>query len=201
MEHKVTTLDGKAGGSIALPDEIFGLEPRADILQRMVRWQLSKRQAGTHKTKTRGEIYRDDQEDVQAEGHRPRPPRRQVGAPVPRRRQGIRSGGPQPRSRSAQEGPRAGAEACPFRQGQERQADRHRRGERQGAEDQGARRAVREARLLQCADRRRRRGRGQFPPRGAQHPGDRRAAGSGHQRLRHPAARHAGPDQGGGRGA
>ena len=56
MERKVTTLDGKAGGTIALPDEIFGLEPRADILQRMVRYQLSKRQAGTHKTKMRGEI-------------------------------------------------------------------------------------------------------------------------------------------------
>jgi large subunit ribosomal protein L4 len=56
MDHKVTSLDGKAAGSIVLPDEIFGLEPRADILQRMVRWQLSKRQAGTHKTKMRGEI-------------------------------------------------------------------------------------------------------------------------------------------------
>jgi large subunit ribosomal protein L4 len=56
MDHKVTTLDGKASGSVALPDEIFGLEPRADIIQRMVRYQLSKRQAGTHKTKMRGEI-------------------------------------------------------------------------------------------------------------------------------------------------
>src|SRR5258706_8603320 len=56
MDHKVTTLDGKASGTVALPDEIFGLEPRADILQRMVRYQLSKRQAGTHKTKMRGEI-------------------------------------------------------------------------------------------------------------------------------------------------
>ena len=56
MDIKVTTLDGKAGESVALPDEIFGLEPRADILQRMVRWQLAKRQAGTHKSKTRGEI-------------------------------------------------------------------------------------------------------------------------------------------------
>jgi len=56
MDHKVTSLDGKADGSIVLPDEIFGLEPRTDILQRMVRYQLSKRQAGTHKTKTRGEI-------------------------------------------------------------------------------------------------------------------------------------------------
>ena len=56
MESKVTTLDGKSDGSIALPDDIFGLDPRADILQRMVRWQLAKRQAGTHKTKTRSEI-------------------------------------------------------------------------------------------------------------------------------------------------
>jgi large subunit ribosomal protein L4 len=56
MEVKVTTLDGKAGGNVSLPDEIFGLEPRADILQRMVRYQLSKRQRGTHKIKLRGEI-------------------------------------------------------------------------------------------------------------------------------------------------
>jgi large subunit ribosomal protein L4 len=56
MDSKVTTLDGKADGSIVLPDTIFGLEPRADILQRMVRWQLARRQAGTHKTKRRGEI-------------------------------------------------------------------------------------------------------------------------------------------------
>jgi large subunit ribosomal protein L4 len=56
MDLKVTSLDGKAGETISLSDDIFGLEPRADILQRMVRYQLSKRQAGTHKTKTRGEI-------------------------------------------------------------------------------------------------------------------------------------------------
>jgi large subunit ribosomal protein L4 len=56
MDLKITTLDGKAGDTVNLPDDIFGLEPRADILQRMVRYQLSKRQAGTHKTKMRGEI-------------------------------------------------------------------------------------------------------------------------------------------------
>ena len=56
MDLKVKTLDGAEDGSIALSEEIFGLEPRADILQRMVRWQLSKRQSGNHKTKTRGEI-------------------------------------------------------------------------------------------------------------------------------------------------
>jgi large subunit ribosomal protein L4 len=56
MDLKVKTLDGKAAGSVTLSDEIFGLEPRTDIIQRVVRWQLSKRQAGTHKTKMRGEI-------------------------------------------------------------------------------------------------------------------------------------------------
>jgi len=56
MDLKVKTLDGKAAGSVTLSDEIFGLEPRTDIIQRVVRWQLAKRQAGSHKTKTRGEI-------------------------------------------------------------------------------------------------------------------------------------------------
>lgn len=58
MDVPITTLDGGSAGSIALDDAVFGLEPRVDILQRTVRWQLSKRQAGTHKSKTRGEIAR-----------------------------------------------------------------------------------------------------------------------------------------------
>ena len=56
MDLKVTTLDGAAAGEISLSDEIFGLEPRGDILQRMIRWQLSRRQAGTHKSKGRSEV-------------------------------------------------------------------------------------------------------------------------------------------------
>jgi large subunit ribosomal protein L4 len=56
MELQVKTLQGDAAGSVTLSDAVFGLEPRADILQRMVRWQLAKRQQGTHKSKTRGEI-------------------------------------------------------------------------------------------------------------------------------------------------
>src|SRR6202023_4373904 len=58
MELKVTTLDGKPAGSVELKDAIFGLEPRPDILQRCVKWQLAKRQAGTHKVKNRSEINR-----------------------------------------------------------------------------------------------------------------------------------------------
>ncbi len=56
MELEVKTLDGAVAGTVALSDEIFGLDPRADILQRVVRWQLAKRQAGTHKTLTRTEV-------------------------------------------------------------------------------------------------------------------------------------------------
>jgi large subunit ribosomal protein L4 len=56
MELKVKSLSGEAKGTVTLSDSVFGLEPRADILHRMVRWQLAKRQSGNHKTKTRGEI-------------------------------------------------------------------------------------------------------------------------------------------------
>ena len=56
MELEVKTLDGAVAGTVALSDEIFGLDPRADILQRVVRWQLAKRQAGTHKALTRTEV-------------------------------------------------------------------------------------------------------------------------------------------------
>jgi large subunit ribosomal protein L4 len=58
MKQKVLNLDAEAAGEIELKDEIFGLDPRADIIQRVVVWQLAKRRAGTHKTKTRGEINR-----------------------------------------------------------------------------------------------------------------------------------------------
>ena len=56
MELKVTTLEGKEAGSVQLSDAIFGLEPRADILHRMVRWQLAKRQAGTHATLGKSDV-------------------------------------------------------------------------------------------------------------------------------------------------
>ncbi|HKG00982.1 MAG TPA: 50S ribosomal protein L4 [Xanthobacteraceae bacterium] len=58
MEVKVTTLDGTAAGSVTLSDAIFGLTPRTDLIQRCVKWQLAKRQRGTHKVKNRAEINR-----------------------------------------------------------------------------------------------------------------------------------------------
>jgi len=58
VDIKITTIAGEAAGEIKLSDEIFGLDPREDILQRVVRWQLAKKQQGTHKAKTRAEISR-----------------------------------------------------------------------------------------------------------------------------------------------
>jgi len=55
MKLDVIKLDGGSADSVELSDEIFGLEPRADILHRVVRWQRNKAQAGTHKVKTRSE--------------------------------------------------------------------------------------------------------------------------------------------------
>ncbi|MCM2563184.1 50S ribosomal protein L4 [Lutimaribacter sp. EGI FJ00015] len=55
MKLDVIKLDGGKAGSVDLSDDLFGLEPRADILHRVVRWQRNKAQAGTHKVKTRSE--------------------------------------------------------------------------------------------------------------------------------------------------
>ncbi len=56
MKADVTTLSAEKAGTIDLSDGIFGLDPRADILHRMVNYQLAKRQAGTHATKGRSDI-------------------------------------------------------------------------------------------------------------------------------------------------
>ena len=59
MKHAVVKLDAGKAGDVELNEEVFGIEEiRSDILQRMVRYQLAKRQAGTHKTKTRSEVKR-----------------------------------------------------------------------------------------------------------------------------------------------
>jgi large subunit ribosomal protein L4 len=58
MKAKVLNLDAADAGEIELNDSIYGLEPRVDLIQRVVVWQLAKRRAGTHKVLTRGEINR-----------------------------------------------------------------------------------------------------------------------------------------------
>lgn len=57
MKCDVISLDNKKVGDIELDNDIFGVEVRTDILARMVNWQLAKRRSGTHKTKTRSEVW------------------------------------------------------------------------------------------------------------------------------------------------
>ena len=69
MELSVKTLAGKAAGKIELDDAIFGIdEIRGDILQRTVRWQLARRQAGTHKAKSRSEVNRTTKKSIKQKG-------------------------------------------------------------------------------------------------------------------------------------
>jgi large subunit ribosomal protein L4 len=56
MRADVTTLDAKKAGTVDLPDHVFGLEPRPDILHRMVRYQLAKRRGGTRSVQDRSEV-------------------------------------------------------------------------------------------------------------------------------------------------
>ena len=95
MKLDVISLAGKKAGSIDLDDAIYGLEPRADILNRMERYQLAKRQAGTHKVKNRAEISRTGKKFGRQKGS--------GGARHGSRRAGIfvgggRAFGPHPRS-------------------------------------------------------------------------------------------------------
>lgn len=56
MKLDVVDFDANSVGSVELPDEIFAVEPRADIVARVIHWQLAKRRAGTHKVKGMGEV-------------------------------------------------------------------------------------------------------------------------------------------------
>src|ERR1700685_2418410 len=95
MELKVTTLEGKEAGSVQLSDAIFGLEPRKDIIQRCLNWQLAKRQAGTHKTQGRADVWRTGKKMYKQKGTGGA---RHGSARVPQFRGGGRAFGPVVRS-------------------------------------------------------------------------------------------------------
>jgi large subunit ribosomal protein L4 len=95
MKLNVTTLEGKDAGSIELSDAIFGLEPRKDIIQRCVNWQLAKRQAGTHKTQGRADVWRTGKKMYKQKGTGGA---RHGSARVPQFRGGGRAFGPVVRS-------------------------------------------------------------------------------------------------------
>ena len=95
MELKVTTLDGKAAGTIQLADDVFGLEVRQDILHRMVRYQQLKAMAGTHDVKHRSEGVRTGKKFVKQKGSGGA---RHGDRKAPQFRGGGRAFGPTPRS-------------------------------------------------------------------------------------------------------
>ncbi len=95
MKLDITTLEGAAAGSVELNEAIFGLEPRADLLARCVRWQLAKRQAGTHAVKNRSEIDRTTKKVYKQKGTGGA---RHGAASAPQFRGGGRAFGPQVRS-------------------------------------------------------------------------------------------------------
>lgn len=68
MKVKVTTLDNKAAGEVTLSETVFGVKPRKDVLYRVVRWQLARKQAGTHKTQERSEVTGSTRKIVRQKG-------------------------------------------------------------------------------------------------------------------------------------
>jgi large subunit ribosomal protein L4 len=95
MKIEITTLDGGKAGSLDLNEAIFGLEPRADLLQRCVRWQLAKRQAGTNAVKNRSDVSRTTKKLYRQKGTGNA---RHGAASAPQFRGGGRAFGPQVRS-------------------------------------------------------------------------------------------------------
>jgi large subunit ribosomal protein L4 len=97
MDLEVTTLDGKKAGSVSLNKDIFGLEPRTDLIQRCIVWQLAKRRAGTHAVKNRADIWRTGKKMY---GQKGTGGARHGSAKVNLFRGGGRSFGPHPRDHS-----------------------------------------------------------------------------------------------------
>ena len=95
MKIDITSISGDAAGSRELDEAIFGLEPREDLIARMLRWQLAKRQAGTHKTLGRADIHRTGKKMYKQKGTGGA---RHGSARVPQFRGGGRAMGPVLRS-------------------------------------------------------------------------------------------------------
>ncbi len=196
MEYNVKTLEGKDAGKVALSDEIFGLDPREDILARMVRWQLAKKQQGTHKTKGRAEVSRTGAKMYKQKGTGRA---RHHSARAPQFRGGGKAHGPVVRSHEHDLPKKVRALAL-----------RHALSAKMRAEDIIIvdNLVAAEAKTKALAGSFASLGltnvlfiggvepRQQLQARSPEHPERRCSAGSGHQCLRHPASRQAGAFQG-----
>ena len=95
MKASVTTLDATKAGEVELAESIFGLEPRQDLIQRMVRYQLLKRMAGTHHAQDRSEVSVTGKKMYKQKGTGGA---RHGDKSVPQWRGGGKAFGPKPRS-------------------------------------------------------------------------------------------------------
>ena len=157
MDLKITTLAGKDAGKVKLSEEIFGLDPREDILQRVVRWQLAKKQQGTHKAKGRAEIARTGAKMYKQKGTGRA---RHHSARAPQFRGGGKAHGPVVRSHEHDLPKKVRALGLKHALSAKAKAvepDHHRRSEADRSQDEGADREFRDARPDQRTDDRRRR--------------------------------------------
>ncbi len=99
MKASVTTLDAKTAGEVELADAIFGLEPRQDLIHRMVRYQLLKRMAGTHHAQDRSEVNVTGKKMYKQKGTGGA---RHGDKSVPQWRGGGKAHGPKPRSHAVE---------------------------------------------------------------------------------------------------
>jgi large subunit ribosomal protein L4 len=181
MDLNVKTLEGKDAGTISLSEAIFGLEPRQDLIARMVRYQLAKRQQGTHETKTRGEISRTGKKMYKQKGTGRA---RHASARAPQFRGGGRAHGPVTRSHAHDLPKKIRALALRHALSAKLKAE-----ELIIVDDLVAAEAKTKSLLgalngpHQCPDHRWCRARQQLQARCPEHPEHRRSAGSGHQRV------------------
>ena len=196
MKFAMTSMDGSAAGSLELSDAIFGLEPRADLIARMVRWQLAKRQSGDHKTLGRADIHRTGKKMYKQKGTGGA---RHGSASVPQFRGGGRAMGPVVRSHEHDLPKKVRALALRHALSAKVRAGGlviWETAELAEGKTKALREILREARAEERPHHRRRRGAGELRRRRAQPAADRRSAGPGRQRLRHHAPREARADQG-----
>jgi large subunit ribosomal protein L4 len=198
MQANAITLAGESAGTVELDDAIFGLEPRADILHRVVRWQRARSQQGTHSTLGKSDVSYSTKKIYRQKGTGGA---RHGSKKAPIFRHGGVYKGPQPRSHAhdlnkkfrklglmhalsakARAGELVVIEVGGPRRGQDGRA-------RQAARQPG----------LEARAGDRRGGERQLRPRRPQHRHPGRAAGHRRQRLRHPAPRHARAHARGGR--
>ena len=195
MKIAVKTIEGGSAGEIDLADAVFAVPVRKDILHRCVVWQLSRRQQGTHKTKGRAEVTATAKKMYAQKGTGRA---RHGNEAAPQFRGGGKAFGPVVRSHASdlpKKVRKLALRSALSAKAAEGKLIMRRCGRPGRAEDGQADGPFRQARHLERADHRRRRGRHQLRARGVQHRPHRRAAAAGRQRLRHPAPRHAGADQ------